>query len=293
MSLNRFVGKNVLITGAGSGIGRGIALRFAQEGAKVAIHDVNVEGAEETAQMMREQFNADVTVYPVDITVRQEVIDAIEKTYDDFGKLDVLVANAGINKYCNIFDFTDDDWDKIIAVNLTGAWLYDMHVARHMKDQGGGSIVNISSNGAFVSSHKRAPYMASKGGAHMLTMALSQDLGEYGIRVNDVAPGTIRSGMTRPTEPRTGYSSPEMVAMLTALHRYGEPHELAAAVAFLASDEASYITGATLTCDGGFQAGGPLGLNVRPIPQEGYEDEEAWLDEFEYVREYKEMRKNR
>lgn len=281
------------MTGAGSGIGRASAMRLAEEGAQIAIHDVNVKGAQETAEMIEKQFGRTVKVYEVDISNREEVIAAIEKTYEDFKKIDVLVTSAGINKYQNVLEFSDDEWYKIIDVNLNGTWLYDTHVARHMKEQGGGAIVNVTSNGAFLSSYKRVPYMASKGGAHMLTMALAQDLAEFNIRVNDVAPGTIKTGMSNLSNPRSGYGAPEVVAMLTPLHRYGTPEELAVSVAFLASDEASYITGSTVTCDGGFTAGTPLGLNIRPVPQAGYEDEEPWLDQFEYVREYKEWQQSK
>jgi NAD(P)-dependent dehydrogenase (short-subunit alcohol dehydrogenase family) len=201
-----------------------------------------------------------------------------------------LVCNAGINSYKDVFDFTDDEYERIVNVNLNGTWYYCRHVGEAMAKSGGGAIVNVTSNGAFVSSYMRAPYMASKGGSHMLTRALAQDLAKYNIRVNDVAPGTIETGMTRPSERRPGYSSPPVVAMLTALHRYGKPEELAAGVAFMASDEASYIVGATLTIDGGFAAGTPLGLNVLPVPDDGFDV--PWLDQFDYAKEYLEFRKS-
>jgi len=293
MALDRYVGKNVLITGASSGIGKGIALRLAEEGADLAIHDFDEKGAEVTAEEIRERFGRKVKVYQVDVSNREQALAAMAKTIEDFTQIHVLVCNAGINAYKDIFEFSDEDWDRIIGVNLTGTWNYCRHIGEHMAQKGGGAIVNITSNGAFNSCHMRAPYMASKGGSGMLTKALAQDMADYNIRVNAVAPGTIRTGMTRPTEKRSGYCSPEIVALTTALHRFGEPEELAAAVAFMGADEASYITGATIVCDGGFSIGSVLGLNIRPIPQEGYEDQVPWLDEFDYVQEYKEFKKNK
>ena len=264
----RFAEKNAVVTGGGHGIGRAIALRLAAEGAHVAIHDRNLDDATGVANEITEA-GGQARAYAVDVSSSAEVRKAIERTVEDVGPIAVLVCNAGVNRYKNVFEYTDEEWDWIIGVNLTGTWNYCRYLGEHMARSGGGAIVNVSSNGAFTTAHMRAPYMASKGGAHSLTKALALDLAEYGIRVNDVAPGNTETGMTQPDNPRPGYASQEVVAMLTAMHRYGKPEEIAAAVAFLASDEASFITGTSIIVDGGYSAGTPLGLPIRPEAEDG------------------------
>jgi NAD(P)-dependent dehydrogenase (short-subunit alcohol dehydrogenase family) len=279
--MTRFEQKTAIVTGGGSGIGRAISQRLASEGAHVAIHDVNFDDAVATANEINEK-GGKAKAYRVDISKVDEVKKALADTLKEFGQINVLVCNAGVNRYKEVFEFTDEDWDWMIGVNLTGTWNYCRYLGEEMAKNGGGAIVIISSNGAVTTSYMRAPYMASKGGVHNLTKALAMDFGKYNIRVNDVAPGCTKTNMTKPDTPRPGYASASMVAMLTALHRYGKPEEVAAAVAFLASDDASYITGSTLVVDGGFAAGTPLGLPVRPIPEEGFEV--PWLAEFDYVK---------
>lgn len=287
---NRFIGKKAIVTGGGFGIGRAVCRRLALEGAEVAVHDMNLPNAEETVRLITEA-GGKAKAYQVDVTDREQVKTVINQTVADMGVTNVLVCNAGINSYKDVFDFSDDEYERIINVNLNGTWYYCRHLGEIMARNGGGAIVNVTSNGALVSSYMRAPYMASKGGSHVLTRALAQDLMKYNIRVNDVAPGTIETGMTRPDEARPGASSRPVVGMLTAAHRYGQPEELAAGVAFLASDEASYIIGATLTIDGGFAAGTPLGSGVLPVPDGTVVL--PWLEKFDYVKEYLAWQKNK
>lgn len=263
------------MTGGGHGIGGAISKRFATEGAVVAVHDLNLENAQSVVDEI-EQSGGRAKAYAVDVASSSDVRLCVEKTISELGQIDVLVCNAGVNKYKSVFEYTDEEWDWIISVNLTGTWNYCRYLGEHMAEKGGGAIVNVSSNGAFTTAHMRAPYMASKGGAHSLTKALALDFADYGIRVNDVAPGNTDTGMTRPDSPRPGYASKEIVGMLTAMHRYGKPEEIAAAVAFLASDDASFITGSTIIVDGGYSAGTPLGLPIRPEPEDGYTL--PWLD---------------
>ena len=260
----RLQGKVALITGAGSGIGRRIACRFADEGADVAVHDVSDEGALETAEMVRERQRRAQT-YHVDVSRAGEVRQVIERTVRDFGRVAVLVNCAGINMYRPPFDFSDDDWERIIGVNLTGTWNYCRYLGPHMVEQGGGSIVNISSVGAFQTSYYRAPYMASKGGVTSLTQALAQDLAESNVRVNAVAPGAVKTGMTRPDERRLGRISDEMVQALTPMRRWATPEEIASAALFLASDEASFVTGHSLVVDGGLSTSNQFGMGWRPV----------------------------
>lgn len=284
--LNRFEGKVMLLTGGGSGIGRGIALRMASEGAEVAIHDADPVGAQETADMIA-AAGGTAKVYKVDVSKVDEVKEAIAKTIEDFGTIDLMASNAGINRYKEVFEFTDEDWNEIIAVNLTGVWNYCRYVSEYMAKNGGGAITVTSSIGSFQSSYMRIPYMTSKGGVKMLMQSMAQDLGQYNVRINAVAPGCVETGMTRPDEDRPGVSQRCNVVAMTAMHRYGKPEDVAAAVAFLLSKDADYITGSTLVVDGGWTAGNPNGLPIRVVPKPGCDV--PWLDEFDYVKEYKEF----
>ena len=282
--LSRFKGKKILLTGGGTGIGRGTAIRLASEGAYVAIHDVNIENARKTVEMI-EASGGRAAAFQVDVSKVADVRAAIAKTLETLGGIDDLVCCAGVNRYKNFFECTDEDWNFIIGVNLTGVWNYCRYVSEILAKNGGGAIVNISSIGSFTSSYMRVPYMSSKGGVKMLTQSLAQDLGNYNIRVNAVAPGSTETEMTRPDEDRPGVNSRNMVAGITPLRKYGKPEDVAAAVAFLLSDDAGHITGHTLVVDGGQSIGDTVGLPVYFFPKPGYDV--PWLDQFDFVQEYK------
>lgn len=241
----RFVGKVVIVTGAGSGIGQAIAKKFAEEGADIAIPDINVAGAQKTAEAIK-AIGRKVLVVETDVTDSQQVQAMIAKTVDTFGQIDILVNNAGINirKFPN--EFTDEEWHRVIDVNLNGVWYFCRYVLDHFLQRGQGNIVNIASIGAFQAAHDRAPYMASKGAVVSLTQALANDLAEKNIRVNAVAPGNTATSMTAAQSDLDA-----MTKFLVPMKRWAKPEEIAAAVAFLASDEASFITGHTLVVDGG------------------------------------------
>lgn len=293
MSVNeskRFVGKNVILTGASSGIGRGIAIRLGSEGATIAIHDVDVAGAEETVKMV-EEVGGKAKVFKVDVSRKDQVLKAVEESmaWFDGGRIHCLCCNAGVNRYKPVFDFDNDDWDFIIGVNLTGVWNYNRYVSEIMAKQGGGSICNTASWGSTHTSYMRIPYMASKGGVKMMTQAFAQDLGDYSIRVNAVAPGSIETNMTRPDEDRPGVNSRALVQAMVPLRRYGKPSDIASATAYLLSDDAEYITGATLSVDGGASAGNLVGLPIVPMPKKGHFDEVPWLADLDYVKEYREF----
>ena len=286
--LKRFVDKNVILTGGAVGIGRAIAVRLASEGATVAIHDMNIEAAEETARLAKEA-GGDAKVFKVNVSKIDDVKAAIAETQKYFkdGRIHYLVCNAGVNRYKNVFDFTNEDWEFIMGVNATGVWNYDLEVGRVMAQQGGGAICNTSSIGAWQSSYMRVPYMASKGCVKMLTQAFAQDFGDYNIRVNAIEPSATETNMTRPDEDRPGVNSRALVHASACLRRYGRPSDQAAAVAFLLSDDAEYITGASLTVDGGTSTGNMVGLPILPMPKKGHFDEVPWLADFDYVKEYR------
>ena len=283
MNMNRFENKVALITGAGSGINRAVAIRLAEEGADIAIHDVDEAGAKETAQEV-EKLGRKCKIYLVDVSKVAEVRKALDETIKDFKEINVLVCGAGINRYKKLWEFTDEDWNDIVGVNMTGTWNYCRYISMHMMELGKGSIVNITSIAAFTASYMRIPYMASKGGAAAMTKAFALELAEYGIRVNGVAPACVRTNMTKPGVKRPGMCTDGMVKALFPMRRWGLPEEQAAAVAFLASDEASYITGINLICDGGTMAGNQIGAPWRPIPE--YGEKVDWLEpvvaEYEY-----------
>lgn len=290
--LKRFVGKNVILTGGAVGIGRAIAVRLGSEGATVAIHDMNLQEAEETVRQV-EEVGGKAKVFKVDVSKEAEVKAAVAETMKWFenGRINYLCCNAGVNRYKNVFEFTNEDWEFIMGVNVTGVWNYDRYVGEIMAKQGGGAIVNTSSIGAWQSSYMRIPYMASKGAVKMLTQAFAQDLGDYNIRVNAIEPSATETNMTRPDEDRPGVNSRALVHASACLRRYGRPSDQAAAVAFLLSDDAEYITGASLTVDGGTSAGNMVGLPILPVPKKGYDV--PWLDEFDYVKEWKEFLKTK
>ena len=179
--MTRFEDKVAIVTGAGSGIGRAIACRLANEGANIGIAEVMVDGAEETATMVRERGQR-ALVTETDVTNSASVQSAIERTISEFGHIDIVVNNAGINIRAPVAEMTDEQWHRVIDVNLHGVWYFCRHMLPHFFERGSGNIVNIASIGAVEASHDRVPYMASKGAVAAMTRALAIDLAEKNIR---------------------------------------------------------------------------------------------------------------
>ncbi|WNB90434.1 3-oxoacyl-[acyl-carrier-protein] reductase [Bacillus sp. NEB1478] len=239
--------KSVLVTGASRGIGRAIALYFAKQGAKVA---VNYSGSEEKAnEVVAEIKENGGTAFSIkaDISSSDDVANMIKTVIDEFGSLDVLVNNAGITRDNLLMRMKEEDWDAVINTNLKGVFLTTKAVTRQMMKQRNGRIINIASIVGVSGNAGQANYVAAKAGVIGLTKTTAKELSSRGITVNAIAPGFIETDMTGKLEE----GIKEDMLRNIPLARFGQPDDIAAAAAFLASDQSSYITGQTLHVDGG------------------------------------------
>ena len=247
--MRRFENQVAIVTGAASGIGAATARRLAAEGAAVVAADRNLDGAQATAATIQATGGTALAVQ-VDVTQRAQVEAMLAAALDAYGHVDVLAAIAGIAADEPFLEITDASWQRILDVNLTGVFLCSQVVARHMVDEGiAGRIVHLASTNGLVGEANLAHYNASKFGVVGLTMTLAIELGPHNIRVNSVCPGLIKTPLTQ-----SAYTNPEWVkGYLTKIpmQRFGEPEEVAAAVAYLASTDSGFITGAQLVIDGG------------------------------------------
>jgi NAD(P)-dependent dehydrogenase (short-subunit alcohol dehydrogenase family) len=248
----RFDGRVAFVTGGARGIGRATVERLASEGAHVAFCDLDADVGERTAS----EIGRDVRSYACDIADEQQVADAVSQACRDFGDVTVLVNNAGVNANFDLTTMTTDEWDRFMAVDLRAAWLTAKYVVPGMRAAGAGAIVNVSSMHGFVTLKGFFPYAAAKAGLLGLTRSMALDYGEHGIRVNAVCPGFIRTRLVQDSIDRNSDPVAAEAAMVrgVALQRMASPAEVAAAIAFLGSDDASYITGASLMVDGGLTA---------------------------------------
>ncbi len=257
----RLSGKVAVVTGAAQGIGLACAQAFAREGAKVLLVDVNEDvGRRETLRLRSEGFTASFA--RCDVSRKAQVDAAIAAAVDEFGRVDVLVANAGIVHAAEFLDIEEADFDRVIAVNLKGIFLAGQAAARQMvKQGGGGAIVNMSSVNAVLAIPNQVPYVASKGAVNQLTKVMSLSLAPHRIRVNGIGPGTILTELAK-SAVLGNREAERKILSRTPMGRMGEPAEVAQVAVFLASDEASYVTGQTIYPDGG-----RLALNYTvPVP---------------------------
>ena len=248
----RFEGHVAIVTGAASGIGRATAIRLAVEGAAVACLDVAAEGVAETAGALG-ILGAKTMAARCDVTKEIEVKRAVARVAHSLGRPDVLCNVAGVGTFVHTTDMTLDQWNRIIGVNLTGTFLMTREVLPHMIEPNQGNIVNVASTAGLVGSAYSAAYCASKGGVVMMTKALAIEYAGRGVRVNAVAPGGVETPLIADFGLPPGGDPKQFERIMSAMGMC-KPEQVASAIAFLASDESAYTTGAVLAVDGGVTA---------------------------------------
>jgi NAD(P)-dependent dehydrogenase (short-subunit alcohol dehydrogenase family) len=248
--------KVALITGGASGIGRATALLFAREGAAIALADVNADAGLRVAEEITEAGGR-AFFEPVDVARAADCQRLAKRTIWEFGRVDILFNNAGIIRRATVLELTEDDWDRVMTVNVKSIYLLSREVIPLMQKAGGGTIINTASGWGLAGGAKAAVYCASKGAVVLLTKAMAIDHGQQKIRVNCVCPGDTDTSMLREEARQLGEDSSRFLAESAKrpLGRVGSPEEIAQAVLYLATDASSFITGTALVVDGGGLAG--------------------------------------
>ncbi len=245
-----------IITGGASGIGRATALLFAREGAAVMIADLNAQTGQAVVSEI-EKAGGRAFFESADVTSAVDCRRVVERTLQEFGKIDVLFNNAGIIRRATVLDLSEENWDRVMAVNVKSVFLLSREVIPHMQKAGGGSIINTASGWGLTGGAKAAVYCASKGAVVLLTKAMAVDHGPQNIRVNCICPGDTDTGMLRSEAQQLGEAAGRFLADAARrpLGRMGKPEEIAQAALYLASDASSFVTGTALVVDGGGLAG--------------------------------------
>ncbi len=247
----RLKDKVAIVTGAGRGIGEGIIMRFVEEGAKVIVNDVNEADAKSVVEKVKAKGGKAVAVVG-SVTSRETVQKMVDTAVQEFGTLDIMVNNAGITRDSIMHKMTDEQWDSVIAINLTGVFYCMQCAGRVMREKGYGKIVNISSTSA-LGNTGQINYSASKAGVIGMTKTAAKEMGPKNINVNAIAPGMIWTDMLKSMPPETIKQMDAMLPFIVPLNRKGSPLDIANLALFLASDESSFITGQVIFCDGGMK----------------------------------------
>ena len=252
----RLEGKTAIVTGGASGIGRAICELFAEEGAKVVIADIDAENGEEVRAGIA-AAGGEARFVEADVSKEADVQRMVQATVDAYGAVNILSNNAAAFVFGEVQDISDADWRRVFDVNVVGYANGVKHALPHMKAAGGGAIVNMASVSSFIAQPAFIPYNASKGAVIQLTRCLALDLAPHNIRVNCICPGTIMTPAVEASIPQLGVDPAEFLVEAGAvafMKRVGQPREIAYGALFLASDEASFVTGTPLVMDGGWTA---------------------------------------
>ena len=253
--MGRLDGRVAFITGAGRGIGAATALRMAEEGARVALADIDTEGCQQVAEEIA-RHGSEGLVIQCNVADSDMVQNAVDRTASQFGRLDILVNNAGVVRDNLLFKMSEDDWDTVLDVHLKGAFLCSRAAQKYMVEHKYGRIVSLSSSSA-LGNRGQANYSSAKAGLQGFTLTLAIELGPFGITVNAVAPGFIDTEMTRSTARRQGFNPDEVIANASKtipVRRVGQPRDVANVICFLCSEDAGFVSGQII-----YVAGGPRG----------------------------------
>jgi len=247
----RLKNKIAIITGAGSGIGRAIALAFSKEGAKIVVADWSEQGGETTVEQIKKQKGKAIFV-KTDVSKANDIDQMVKDCLDKFGRVDILVNNAGIIKFAALHEMSEEDWDQVLDVDLKGMFLGSKRVIPKMIKQGKGKIISITSIAGIVGFDKISSYCAAKGGMIALTKEMALEYASKKINVNCIAPGVIKTEMTKDmlADPQTK----QFLESSTLYPRLGKPEDIAQAAVYLASDESDFVNGEVLVVDGGWIA---------------------------------------